>query len=491
MLPLSLGYRTSDLTLPAILARQARERGGQRFLTWLPDGRSWTFAEADRDSTRLAHGLAARGVRKGTHVALMLENSPEFLLLCFALGKLGAVTVPINTAARGTLLDYYLKQSDTELLIKDPGEIEPGPDTPLDAQVLYSDLAYILYTSGTTGPSKGNMMCQAAALSVGLSNVEHHGYRDGDVLYACLPLFHMNALHAASYAALVAGLPLALAPRFSASNYWKEVRAAGATVTNMLGSMASILWNQPPSPDDRSTLRMVTCVPTPPFAREFEQRFGPRLVGSYGISDYGLVTAYTVNDPPEKLGSAGRARRGFEVKVVDDEIVVRCDDAWRVASGYYNMPEKTAETRRDGWFYTGDRGALDAEGYLWFTGRKKDAIRRSGENISAFEVESIIDAHPAVAESAVFALPAAGGEDEVAACVVLKPDAKLTEAELVAYCAENMAYFMVPRYVRYRTDLPRTLNHKVEKFKLRGELAADPALAWDRERAGILVKRRP
>jgi crotonobetaine/carnitine-CoA ligase len=516
-----LTYRTEELTLPNVLARQARERGDRKFLTWLPDGRTWTFAEADTASTRLANGLHASGVRKGTHVALLLENSPDFLLLVCALGKLGAVVVPLNTAARGRLLQYYLDQSDAEVLIVEDElagriedrsrlrsvlgrsslkELDAAPETSVGEEVLPTDLACILYTSGTTGPSKGNMFSQSAALSVGLSNVETHGYRADDVLYACLPLFHMNALQATSFAALLAGLPLALAPRFSASGFWQEIRAAGATVTAMLGSMASILWNQPPSPDDGSGLRLAICAPIPPFAAAFERRFGLHLVSSFGISDYGLITAYTTNDPREKLGSAGRARKGFRVRIVGEdgrdlppgqpgEIVVRCEDPGRVASGYYRMPGETAVARRDGWFHTADLGVLDADGYLSFVGRQKDAIRRRGENVSAFEVEQILDAHPAVAESAVFAVPAAGGEDEVAACVVLKPGATLAEAELVEYCRTSMAYYMVPRYIEFRAGLPRTLNHKIEKFRLREALAQDLGRAWDREAAGIVRKK--
>jgi crotonobetaine/carnitine-CoA ligase len=299
---------------------------------------------------------------------------------------------------------------------------------------------------------------------------------------------------------LLAGIPLALSRRFSASGYWREIREAGATVTNMLGSMAAILWNRPPSDDDRNTLRMAVCVPAPASPREFERRFGLKLAGSYGISDYGLITAYTVDHPREKLGSAGKPRRGFEVRILDaqgrelprgkpGEIVVRCDEPARVSSGYHAMPEQTAAARRGGWFHTGDLGLLDEDGFLWFAGRQKDAIRRRGENVSAFEVEQVLDAHPAIAESAVFAVPAEGGEDEVAACIVPKAGAALTEAEVIAHCSANMAYFMVPRYLLFTGTLPRTLNHKVEKFRLREAFERDPGAAWDRERARIVLKR--
>ena len=541
----SLGYQTRDLTIGKVLARQARDFGDKVFLTCLPDGRRFTFAQVDRISNRLANGLLALGIGRGAHVAIMMENRPEFILLVCALGKIGAVAVPINTAAKGRLLQYYLEQSDSIALIADGGllenvaaldanalelrrvivfqeegatppagaigglpvadyrrDLDGGAETEIDVEVRCSDLAFLAYTSGTTGPSKGNMLCHAAALSVGLGNAEHHGYRASDVVYTCLPLFHLNALQAATYGALVTGASLALSRRFSVSRYWKEVCDSGATVTNMLGSMVNFLWSQPPSPDDtRNRLRLVSCAPVPKFAREFEARFGLRVVTSYGLSDYGMITAYTLADPADKLGSLGRPRRNFEVRVVDDddlelpagtvgEIIVRTGDAWRAASGYYKMPEATLQAHRNLWFHTGDRGYFDADGYLYFVDRRKDAIRRRGEHVSAFEVEQVIDSHPAVAESAVFAARSADGEEEVAALVILKPSQALTERELVEFCARNMAYFMVPRYIGFRGEFPRTLNQKVEKYRLRAEVEQDVASLWDRERAGVVLKHR-
>ena len=540
----SLGYDTRDLTIGKVLARQAARAADKRFLTYLPDGRSYTFAELDRLSNRVANGLAALGFGHGHHVAVMMENRPEFILACWGMNKLGAVAVPVNTAAKGRLLHYYLDQSDSVALVVDGGladrlaeldpatlkvrtvivvreddgagprvafggasiadyhrDLETAPADPPAVEVSCSDLAFLAYTSGTTGPSKGNMLSHAAALGVGLSNAEHYGYRPDDVVYACLPLFHLNAMQAATNAALVTGASLALSRRFSVSRYWDEIRASGATITNMLGSMVNFLWSQPPSDDDlRNGLRMVSCVPVPKFGREFERRFGLRFVSNYSLSDYGMATAYTTADPPEKFGSSGRPRRNFEVRIVDDddfevpdgqpgEILVRTSDPWRQASGYYNMPEATLAARRNLWFHTGDRGYLDADGYLWFVDRKKDAIRRRGENVSAFEVEQIIAAHPAVAEAAVFPVRVETGDEEVGTAILLKPGAALTGPELIEYCRRNMAYFMVPRFVEFRDELPRTLNQKVEKYRLRQAFEAEPGRAWDREKAGIVVGR--
>jgi crotonobetaine/carnitine-CoA ligase len=213
-----------------------------------------------------------------------------------------------------------------------------------------------------------------------------------------------------------------------------------------------------------------------------------------------MVTSFTAHEPPEKLGSIGKPRRGFRVKIVDDddfevpagevgEMVLQSDDPWRATTGYYKMPEATLAANRNQWFHTGDRGRCDADGYLWFVDRKKDCIRRRGENISAFEVEQIIATHPEVANAAVFPVAAEGNDEEVGAIVVRRPESRLSEIELVAHCQRNMAYFMVPRYIQFRDALPTTVNQKVEKFRLRQALEADLSQAWDREAAGVVLAR--
>ena len=538
---IDLGYQTRDLTLGGVLRGQAAQRGDQVFLRFLPDGREFTCGELDRTSNRLANGLAASGISKGAHVAVMMDNSPEHLLLVFALGKIGAVCVPLNTACQGQILDYYMNQSDASAIVADTRYLDrfeawssgPSPmclvvfddghrghdrpprgggildyqalidassDAPPSAEILCSDLACLSYTSGTTGPSKGNMLSHAASLAFGLSNAEHHEYRASDVAYVCLPLFHGNALQAATFGALVSGASVVLTRRFSASRFMPEVRQSGATLSNLLGSMVNFLWNQPPTAEDSDNqLRMVAAVPMPRFAAGFERRFGTRLVSNYGLSDYGMATAFTIKDPVEKLGSAGRARKNYQVRIVDEqdfelppgevgEIVLWTSDPWRASTGYYKLPEATLAALRNLMFHTGDRGYLDEDGYLFFVDRKKDAIRRRGENISAFEVEQILMAHPAVQEAVAFPVQADTSEDEVAVAIIL--DRPATERELIAYAAENMAYYMVPRFIDLRHELPRTHNQKVQKYKLRQELESRIGSVWDREKEGIVVQRR-
>jgi len=538
-------FELPELTVAQVLARQRERRGAKTFLTETWTGRRWSYAQMEALSNRAAHALAGLGVERGQHVGMLLGNSAENLALFFALGKIGAVAVPINTAARGDLLHYYFDHGDATLALVDeelaprldevlprlpkvrrvvvlgPGGQRAAPaslalSTPTDdlsallatapshdpcVEVKVSDLLMLAYTSGTTGPSKASMLSHGAALTYGTGAAEAQGYRDSDIFYVCLPLFHNNALLAATGAALVCGGSVVLSQRFSASRFWEEIREHKATITNFLGAMSNFLWSRPPSPQDADNdLRLVSMSPTPSFAAEFEQRFGLRVMTNYGLSDFGTVTAFVPGAPPEKLGSLGKARRNFELKVVDDddfectpgevgELVIRANEPWRAASGYYKMPEATLAAHRNQWFHTGDRARCDADGYFWFVDRKKDCIRRRGENISAFEVEQAILRHPAVAHAAAFPVRTADGDEEVGVSIVLREGAALDEPGLVAHCARNMSYFMVPRYVALLPELPTTANQKIEKYKLRQAMEVHLDAVWDREKAGIVLER--
>jgi crotonobetaine/carnitine-CoA ligase len=540
-------YALRDLTFPAVLRRQALAHPDKVFLTETDGGRCFSYAEVDAWSNRVANALASLGVVKGSHTGVLMGNSAEHLAVFLGIGKLAAVAVPVNTAARGELLRYYLTQSDCESVIVDAalvdrlaevlpqlpllkrvvvvrgGQDEVATHADLPASAVYvadfeacvaaateapqafevrcSDLLMLAYTSGTTGPSKGSMLSHAAALTYGTSAAEAQGYRSSDIFYVCLPLFHNNALLAATGAALVCGASVVLSRRFSVSRFWGEIRDSNATITNFLGAMSSFLWSTPPSPGDADNdLRLVSMAPTPKYAREFEQRFGLTAMNNYGLSDFAMVTSFTAHEPPDKLGSIGKPRRGFRVKIVDEddfdvpdgevgEMVLQSDDPWRATTGYYKMPEATLAANRNQWFHTGDRGMRDADGYLWFVDRKKDCIRRRGENISAFEVEQIIATHPEVGNAAVFPVSTQTNDEEVGAVVVRRPGSTVSETELVAHCQRNMAYFMVPRYIQFRDALPTTVNQKVEKFRLRTEFERDLSQAWDREAAGLVLAR--
>jgi crotonobetaine/carnitine-CoA ligase len=536
-------YELHERTMGRILAEKARRIPGKTFLIW--EGRSWSYAELEEMTNRYANGFSALGIAHGDHVAVMLPNCPEFFWVSWGLGKIGAVAVPINTAAKGELLRYFLDQSDASCVVVDDewvgrvaalapqlakvrcyvyrgersladcglgatgapvhalAEIESDDDSqpPLDA-VAHDDTHLIMYTSGTTGPSKGVMCPHSQGHAVGRALTIDFGYRADDVLYTCLPLFHGNAIWYTCYAALWADAAIALAPRFSATRFWDEIRSSGATQFNTLGAMTNIIWKLPPGPHERDhALRLCMTVPVPKeIYQEMQQRYGVTLTSVFAMTENFAMTRFTPDDPPDKAGSAGRTRGACELRIVDDderdlpagqvgEIWMRPLQDGAMMKGYYKMPVETAREFVDGWFRTGDRGYLDSDGYLYFVDRKKEAIRRRGENISAYEVELILSRHPAILEVAAIPVASEMSEDDVMVYVVLKSGQTLSHAEVVHFAAEHMSYFMVPRFVEFIGELPKTASEKLEKYKLKQDAQARRGELWDREREGISVKR--
>jgi crotonobetaine/carnitine-CoA ligase len=520
-------YQLEDRTIGRILANKAATVGDRLFLTF--GGNRWTYADAHTISNGYAEGFRRAGVSRGDHVALMLPNCPEMLWAIWGLGKLGAVAVPLNTAAKGEPLVYMLEQSDSVFLCASDAYTErvapavarvaalrqvlnqhdlasftalSGPDPPEMAEVTYADPHLIMYTSGTTGPSKGVVCPQSQGHAVGLQLSSIFGYRPDDVLFTCLPLFHANALWYTVYAALWADASVALSPGFSASRIWDEIRSTNATVFNALGAMANIIWQLPGGPADRQhRVRMAMVVPTSiDLAERFRERYGIEVTSVFAMTENCAVTVLGPDDPPAKWSSAGRARDYMEVEIVDDrripvgpdevgEICVRPRERGSVMLGYYKMPAATVAATGDLWFHTGDRGRLDADGYLYFIDRKKEAIRRRGENISAYEVETVLCRHPFVAEAAVVPVPSDLGEDDVMAYLVPSLGAELDLAEVIAFCADNMAYYMVPRYLEVTDALPKTPSEKIEKYRLTQRARDGIADLWDREKVGITVRR--
>jgi crotonobetaine/carnitine-CoA ligase len=316
------------------------------------------------------------------------------------------------------------------------------------------------------------------------------GFAPGETSYNCLPLFHANSLLVTLMAGLPRGATTVFGERFSASGFWDEVKSSGATIISLLGSMVPILWNRPPAEDDSDNrVRVALAVPTPPISlhEAFEERFGLTLASLYGMTDIGLPigTPCGVESPP---GTCGIAHPDWECIVADEhdeevphnvagELLVRPRKPFTMQMGYWRNPEATVETWRNLWFHTGDVLVRDDVGWFQYVDRKKDAIRRFGENISSFEVEMVVQTHPAVAEVAVYAVPAELSEDEVMAAVVLEPGMTCTPADLAAHCEELLPYFAVPRYVEMFSELPKTQTAKVQKEQLR-ERGVTPS-TWD------------
>lgn len=535
-------YALEDRTMGRVLAEKAKRIPHKTFLIW--KGQKTSYGEVEAITNRYANGFAALGFKHGDHVAIMLPNCPEFFWTVWGLNKLGAVAVPINTAAKGELLRYFLEKSEATAFIvdeewndriaavrdelplvrryyihgqntsrwltsNDASSVHPlssveSSDTsqPPPDRVSHDDTQLIMFTSGTTGPSKGVQCPHSQGHAVGRALTLNFGYRDDDVLYTCLPLFHGNAAYYSVYAALWADAAIALAPRFSATRFWDDIRSTGATQFNTLGAMTNIIWKLPPGPHERETrLRLCMAVPVPKeIYKEFQERFGVTLTSVFAMTENFAMTTFTPDDPAEKAGSAGKPRGECELRIVDDEgrdlpphgvgeIYMRPLKPGSMMKGYYRMPKETAREFDNGWFKTGDRGYLDEDGYLYFMDRKKEAIRRRGENISAYEVELILCRHPAIHEVAAIPVASELSEDDVMVYVVLKPGESITHADVVNFSNDHMSYFMVPRFVEFVEKLPKTASEKLEKYKLKLDAQERRAQLWDREKEGIVVKR--
>jgi crotonobetaine/carnitine-CoA ligase len=524
-----------DRTLGRIVEEQASIRPDQLFLDFKGETRV-SCREFEERANRFANGFLQSGIGKGAKVAVMLGNCPEYLYSWFGLAKIGAVMVPVNTAHKGQLLGYILNASDSEAVITDSAlvgrvlEVEEGldkvkrifvhgstngpaggristsplasvcesTDSPVKADIRHSDPMTILFTSGTTGPSKGVVMSHHYYYYAARTIASGMQVNSDDTLYTCLPLFHVNAQVCTVLAAMLFDARVAMYEHFSATSFWDEIRSSRATMFLALGAMGNILYKAPPRPDDEDNdVRLAMVVPPPEDLEGFEKRFGLEVVyETFGMTE-GIVNAPALVKP-RRAGCCGRPGENAEVRVVDQddlplgpretgEIVIRPRQPYTMMSGYYKMPEATVEAFRNLWFHTGDLGYFDEDGYLYFVGRKKEAIRRRGENISAFEVEAIINRHPAVLESAAIPVPSELSEDEVKIVVVCKEGERLSAEELIRFCEDNMAYFMVPRFVEFRDQLPKTPTQRVEKYKLKDEDGAHPV--WDREKAGYQLRR--
>lgn len=494
------------------------------------NGETWTYADALREAVTTANALKALGVKQGERVLCWLPNSADCLRAWFGLNMLGAVFVPINLAYRGNLLRHAVKLSEARLglihadLHQRLGDVDrsrleeivvlggqgrevaglkvhqadafrshDANPPALEREIAPWDMQSIIFTSGTTGPSKGVMSSYMHLYSMAKAAPF---LRSDDRYMVNLPMFHSGGVMPVT-AMLIHGGSIVMVDAFDTDAFWDTIRKHRITTVILLGVMGGFLLKRPPSPDDKNhTLRTCTYVPLNDTAPQFHERFGTEVHTHFNMTE---ISMPIVSDPnPSALGSAGKARAGVEVRIVDEndcevpvgavgELIVRTEAPWALNHGYAANPEATAAAWRNGWFHTGDGFRKDAEGNFYFVDRLKDAIRRRGENISSFEVESEILSHPAVREAAAVAVKSEIAEDEVMAVVALKEGAEFDPADLIEFLRPRMAHFMIPRYVRVVDSLPRTPTAKIEKVKLRE--AGITADTWDRDKAGIAVKR--
>ena len=497
----------------------AAARHPDRVFARFDDGSTWTYAETRRQARALAAGLRGAGVQRGDPVLCWLPNGPAMVRAWFGINYLGAVFAPVNTAYRGRLLAHVLANTQAKLLIGHDellprldevdramlarvvpasrlGELDgdgDGFDDPLPLEPW--DIHAIIYTSGTTGPSKGVLQPYLQTWTTGRMAYGHMG--PDDRILVNLPLFHVGGT-TSIYGALAAGASFAVVESFSTQNFWTHLRATGSTTTSgLIGAMAEFLLKAPARADDTDNpLKIMVMTPINAQTVAFARRFGFAWFTGFNMTELSCPLIAPMNC--EVPNTCGRARDGVQVRVVDEhdmdvlvgqpgELIVRADLPWTITPGYLNDPEATARAWRNGWFHTGDAVRRDADGNFFFVDRIKDAIRRRGENVSSLEVEAEAIAYPAVQEAAAVAVPSAHGEDEILLCVAARPGQTVEPRALVEFMRARMAHFMVPRYVRVLDALPKTPTNKVQKVELRrAGLTAD---TWDREAAGIVIKR--
>ncbi|HVW40707.1 MAG TPA: AMP-binding protein [Amycolatopsis sp.] len=507
-----------ECVLGPLLHRAASDRPEEVHAVFA-DGMQWTNRHAWQAANAVARHLQALGVGPGDRVLSWFPNGPDALRIWYGANLLGAIYVPLNPAYRGRLLEHVISLSDARIMVAHPTLADQlrGVDTALVEQVIaltldrWAEVAddavtperpvqpwdpyAIIFTSGTTGPSKG-VICSYTQLATAAAAAFTEYFRAGDRYMVNLPLFHAGGTIGV-YAAILLGGSIAVVDRFDTNQFWDTVRATRTTHVTLLGVMANFLVKQPPHPGDRDhPLRHVYMVPLIEDAHAFAKRFGVRFVAMFNMTETSIPI---ISEPdPGTPGTCGRVRRGIQARIVDEhdqevpdghsgELILRADRPWAMNSGYWNMPEATANVWRNGWYHTGDAFRIQHDEYF-FVDRVKDAIRRRGENVSSFDVENEILAHPHVREAAVVGVPSPHGEDDILAAIAPTTGQEFTPKELVEFLAERMAYFMVPRYIRIMPELPKTPTSKVEKHRLRTEgITAD---TWDREQNGITLKRR-
>jgi crotonobetaine/carnitine-CoA ligase len=497
---------TAAMTIPELFDRAVEARPDKDWLLF--EDQRFTYAEAAARVAAVAAALAAEGVGRGDRVLATARNDPAYLFTWLAVVRLGAIFVPANPKSAAQELAGLAAQTDPRLVVCDrelAGSFAPAngvldiddlaaaPDADAPAAVAEpSDPAVLIPTSGTTGRSKLVTQTQRAYAWAGEGFPFWMRLTAEDRLMTSLPLFHINAPAYSILGSVGAGASIALLPRFSASSFLDAARRHGATEFNAIGAMLEILMSQPERPDDADNpLRLCYTGPSPAKRRqlEIEERFGLEIVCGYGLSEspYALIwphgqrpfgTLGTVRQHPT-LGTVNEARVVEDGREVDfgevGELQLRNPT---VMLGYWGMPEESEQVLVDGWLRTGDLVKREPDGLYTFVTRRKEVIRRRGENLAPAEVEAALGEHPDVAEAAVVGVPSELTEEEVKAFVVPRPGANVLPGDLRDFAAARLTRFKVPRYLELVDELPHTPTGRVAKHQLPPGLTG---AEWDAE----------
>lgn len=510
-------YSEHDYTLNGALASRAQRDPRHPFMRYRD--RTWSWQEFSEQVDAVARVLASRGITKGDRMAVMARNCDGHIVLLFALSRLGAIMVPVNPEFGVEEAKYVLHHAEVSAVAATQDTVDiarkaaaglktpawfvmldaasgdapaledlagSAPKAELPADIAGDATCLIVYTSGTTGFPKGAMHSQKSFVTGGEAFVQRVHLQDDDRVMIVLPLFHINAMFYSVAGTLAAGASMIIIPKFSASNFWQIAVDTGATQVNIIEAIGSILRNRPRSefrPEHRiARVYGVRASMDETFKNDFKI---PHRIGGYGMTEIPGVTCNPF-DGVQKLGSMGPigrhpdpAKPWAQCRVVDDEgndvPVGEPGELWVktpiIMQGYFRDPEQTANTFHDGWFKTGDLVKRDADDYFYFISRKRDIIRRRGENIAAAELDRVVGEHPAVAEAGTIAVPSELGEDDIFVVCAVKPGAKVTAEEIAEWCRARLAPQKVPRYVAFVDELPHTPTHKIAKAVLRADTA--------------------
>jgi crotonobetaine/carnitine-CoA ligase len=515
-------------TIGDLLAKSAAVDPDAPYLYFVDE--VWSWGKLDEEVSRAGRALHDLGVRKGDRVAVLMRNRPEYLLAWLGAVRLGAVYVPVIAENKPPEVDYVLRESRVNTLIASGELLEPLGDIAsrcpelthilgveagaeiLDFNQLVAaaepsipgagpdelDIAQIAYTSGTTNRPKGVVHTHHPYVRIGVEMSRRLEFTPDDRLFVVLPLFHGNAQITSMMPTIAARTTAVLAPRFSGTRFWAEVQRYEPTEVNLLTGLQLMLLSRPEIEEETNhTLEIVFGTTTESVERRFRERFGVPTVTTFSQTECSMGTMGDRHTPYRDEWAGWPVGEDNEVRIVDEtDAVLASGEVGEIAirnscvmQEYYRNPEETERALKGGWLHTGDRGYMDDDGNLYFKGRIKHVIRRSGENVSGEEVENVITSLPAVRECAAVAIPDDVREEEIKVFVVLKDEANLTEEEIVDWCEGHLATFKVPRYIEFRDSLPVTPRGTVKRFELAKE--ENQTECWDRLHVGYRVDWRP